>query len=1240
MGFVGTARFELRRRLGAGGMGIVHEAYDHERGARVALKEIRRLDAATLVRFKREFRTLHDLVHPNVISLGELVCDGPDWFFTMELISGVDLLSYVCGTAGGEAAAASPSPTQTRTRTADRDPGPTVASPPRPPPPRAGRLDERRLRSVLAQLARALAAVHRRGLVHRDLKPANVLVDDGGRVVVLDFGLIALAGAASEAVGTPAYMAPEQLVGQAVGPAADWYAVGVMLYEALVGQRPYGGHDAIQLALARACGPPAPPPPGAPADLVSLALALLDPDPARRPDALAVLRCLGATPDPDPAQTAPFIGRQVEGAALHRAYDEARAGTAVAVVIDGASGLGKSELLAHFTAELRRRAPEALVLIGRCFERETAPFKAFDAIVETLGASLARAPAEVARLAPADAAALVRLFPALQQVDPLGAAAARSVATDVPADGVGRVRHGAVAFRELLRRVAGWRPLVLLIDDLHWAGTDSVALLEEVLAPHVAPPVLLIATARAAMAFPAALGVALRRIALAPLPDADVASLAAALLPPEAAGRAAQVAAIVRASHGHPRFVHELARAGLAPGDAPIDLDAVIAARVARLSAAARGVLALLAIAGGPHPVALIGAAAGLAPEDHAQVVAQLRDEALVRTDGVGRGATMAPFHDRVTAAVGGGLDAAARRQLHARLVAVLDAADATVAAPDLLARHLEGAGEPGRAAAVARAAATRALERGAHDLAAEALATALRLTPGGDDARRPIQLELADALAAAGRGPAAAAALLRASEGAASAQRGVWRRRAAEQLLMSGHLERGQALLGEMLGELGLALPRSPRRAVAAVVVQRLRLRLGLRPVRLPREPRTPAPPIVERLATLRAVAQGYQIVDPALGAAFHTRHLRLALAAGEPGHVATGIAAEAGYLAAMGPAGLARVRGFRDDARAHLAISPDAPYLEAGLHVIEGWLEFFDGGMRRAAAHFARAEAAPGVRSQTAFERTAVRMWRVMALLYGGALAELRALVDETLRDAARRGDLLRATTVRGLTAAVVHLAAADPDRAARELADATWGPGIAGPHVQHLFVASARAAIASYRGDAADLAAVAAQVDALRRSPLMRLPNLRATIDHLDAHVALTRGDARRAARLAPGLARSPSGAGRFAGAVMAAAAAAAVGDEPRAAGHLRAAIALADAHQLGLGRVAAQWRLGELLGEPAPVAAAAAWLRGEGVIDPPRYLATLIAPLARRPGAVTRAAVAPPSADGAPSGAGPG
>ena len=183
------------------------------------------------------------------------------------------------------------------------------------------------------------------------------------------------------------------------------------------------------------------------------------------------------------------------------------------------------------------------------------------------------------------------------------------------------------------------------------------------------------------------------------------------------------------------------------------------------------------------------------------------------------------------------------------------------------------------------------------------------------------------------------------------------------------------------------------------------------------------------------------------------------------------------------------------------------------------------------------------------------------------------------------------------------------------------------------------TARAAIASYRDDVAGLASVAAQLDALRRSPLMRMPSLRATIAHLEGHVALARGDVAVAARVAPGLARSPSGAGRFAGAVMAAAAAAATGAVADASEQLRAAIALADAHQLGLGRVAAAWRLGELTGAREEVAAAAAWLRGEGVVDPARYVATVIGPLPGSPARVTRAVAAAP-AGGGPAGVGPG
>src|SRR5437588_8141949 len=93
--FSGTERFEVLRCLGAGGMGVVYEAYDRERQARVALKTLRSLSADGLLRFKREFRDFLDLAHPNLISLGELFSEGRDWFFTMELVDGISFLDYV-----------------------------------------------------------------------------------------------------------------------------------------------------------------------------------------------------------------------------------------------------------------------------------------------------------------------------------------------------------------------------------------------------------------------------------------------------------------------------------------------------------------------------------------------------------------------------------------------------------------------------------------------------------------------------------------------------------------------------------------------------------------------------------------------------------------------------------------------------------------------------------------------------------------------------------------------------------------------------------------------------------------------------------------------------------------------------------------------------------------------------------------------------------------------------------------
>ena len=173
--FAGTARFEIRRRLGHGGFGTVYEALDRERGVPVALKLLHAAKPTALYRFKREFRTLADLTHPNLIVLDELFSEGDRWFFTMELIRGQPIVEYI-----------------------------------RHPPPDRPALNEAIVRDVFGQLVDGLTAIHERGIVHRDIKPFNVLVSERGRVVVLDFGIaIELKpdeSSASTLLGTPAYM--------------------------------------------------------------------------------------------------------------------------------------------------------------------------------------------------------------------------------------------------------------------------------------------------------------------------------------------------------------------------------------------------------------------------------------------------------------------------------------------------------------------------------------------------------------------------------------------------------------------------------------------------------------------------------------------------------------------------------------------------------------------------------------------------------------------------------------------------------------------------------------------------------------------------------------------------------------------------------------------------------------------------------------------------------------------------
>src|SRR5688572_14938842 len=178
-------RFQIRNRLGAGGMGVVYEAYDRERQEVVALKRLLVNDAAATYRFKKEFRTLADLSHSNLVTLYELMVEQGQCFFTMELLKGTTFVEFV---------------RRSKSLSTQRAAGP----------------DLERLESALKQLAEGACALHAAGVVHRDLKPANVMVTAEGRVVILDFGLASEFAPVETVVtiekgltGTVAYLAPE-----------------------------------------------------------------------------------------------------------------------------------------------------------------------------------------------------------------------------------------------------------------------------------------------------------------------------------------------------------------------------------------------------------------------------------------------------------------------------------------------------------------------------------------------------------------------------------------------------------------------------------------------------------------------------------------------------------------------------------------------------------------------------------------------------------------------------------------------------------------------------------------------------------------------------------------------------------------------------------------------------------------------------------------------------------------------
>jgi len=253
-----AGRYDIESVLGEGGMGIVYRAFDQEIGETVALKVLRpelgRFDSTLLDRFKQELRLARRITHRNVVRTYDLGETNGIYYITMEYVKGTSLASLI------------------------RE---------------AGKLDVPAALTIGKQLCRALEAAHEEGIVHRDIKPQNLLVEPSGFLKVMDFGIARLAErpkgdlggltAVGVVVGTPQYMAPEQILGDPVDGRTDIYACGAVLFECLVG-RPVFEAPGIMALVSRQLDEVPPNPsdlnPEVPQDLSRIILRAL----ARRPE--------------------------------------------------------------------------------------------------------------------------------------------------------------------------------------------------------------------------------------------------------------------------------------------------------------------------------------------------------------------------------------------------------------------------------------------------------------------------------------------------------------------------------------------------------------------------------------------------------------------------------------------------------------------------------------------------------------------------------------------------------------------------------------------------------------------------------------------------------------------------------------------------------------------------------------------------------------------------------------------
>jgi hypothetical protein len=1229
-------------------MGSVYLVRDQQLGIEVALKTINVSTGQDLYQLKREFRTMADLKHENLVTLHELIFDGGEWFFTMEYVAGKPFDRYLLAVPIMAEADAMFLPVMPDTLCQERS--------------RARRLQ------AIRQLCVGVHTLHEAGFIHRDLKPANVLVTNEGRVVIMDFGLTKQSGSNSLSgegmSGTPEYMAPEQALERPSLPATDWYAVGAMIYEVLTGRCPFEG-AMLDILLRKQSEDPLPPNRIAgevDEDLSDLCMQLLRRESAARPSGGEILARLGGSS----AKTVPglsgapagrsvtpvslpaldVLGRETELASLCAAYARVRGGQFAGVIVRGTSGIGKTSLVDAFLGDLisATAAHPPLVLRGRCHERETLPFKAFDSVIDGLSRRLASLSSEEqSYVLPDGILYLCEIFPVLRRLKLMEEA--RYFLP--PLRDAKEIRNKAfLAFGELMLRLARIQPIVIFLDDMQWADGDSCALLRALLPGPRAPSLLLIVSSRPTVAAgPGSVGALLAEIEtqpgvakldLSPLSAEVTAVIAGALIDQhdiEPAERQRIAVRVASESGGNPFFAVELVRHLLSSwarsgGEAGVDdelgLDNMILKRVAGLPAEGQRMLEVIAVASDPLSQRTLAGAieVGLGSPAWERGISALVGERLITRRGRQATDAVEVYHDRIAEAVSSHLDQSALLEVHHCLARAIEQWEGE--RTDLLARYWLLAQDKERAKRYAKVAADEALTKLAFDRAAELYQAAIALE-SDQEQRLWLTRALGDCRAANGHSSLAALAYQEAAALCDAATSAQLRHLAAEQLLRGGQIAQGLLALREVLELEGLRLASSPRRARFSIL-WRLAL-LRLRGVKFAERSASNTSPEDRRLLdVLWSVTTGLGVVDMLRSDDFLLRFIMLALKVGDIRRVAQGLAVLAAQLVALGTSHYSWAMRLLCEAEALARRS--GHHTTIGIASLsKGVIRYFMGEWDGAANLLIAAEQyllshCHGV----SWELATVRSFICFSLRLAGRLSELCERFDRYVADADRTGDRYLAANMRTYQS-LPWMIRDDCARAVRDIEGILAGWPSDAYQVQHFFHLYARCEHAIYQGRPADAyRAIMDDGPKLRRSGLLRSRGLGVEYSWISGRVVVAMGESVADAER-PAILRQAQRSIRFlregehqTGLAMGAAIEAAaqwLGHGQTgglAAAILERAVATADAAGSPLIAEAARLWLGGLVGGRRGQelrARAMEWLAGQGVKNPTRF-ASLIVP----------------------------